>query len=83
MKNGELLKAAENDGFEVFLTGNQTILYEQNLAGRQIAVVVLTAIEWHIIRNSLLAIQAAIDSAEPGSYKAIDCGTFNRKTSNP
>ena len=33
--------------------------YEQNLTGRQIAVVVLSAIEWHIIRRSLLTIQAA------------------------
>ncbi|MBL8232210.1 MAG: DUF5615 family PIN-like protein [Bryobacterales bacterium] len=68
LKNGELLSAAERDGFELFLTGDQTISYEQNLTGRQIAVLVLSAIEWHIIRESLPAIQAAIDAATPGSH---------------
>lgn len=29
LKNGELLKAAEDNGFEVFVTGDQTLLYEQ------------------------------------------------------
>lgn len=68
MKNGELLQCAENDGFEVFLTGDRTKFYEQNLTGCRIAVVVLSAIEWHIIRHSLLTIQAAIDSSTPGSH---------------
>jgi hypothetical protein len=53
--------------------------YEQNLTGRQIAVVVLSAIEWSIVRHRLLTIQAAIDSAAPGTYQSIECGSFNRK----
>lgn len=83
LENGELLRTAENDGFEVFLTGDQTMSYEQTLTGRQIAVVVLSAIEWHIIRHSLLTIQAAIDAAAPGSHQAIECGGFNRKLPRP
>ena len=51
LKNGELLRTTENDGFEVFLTGDQTMSYEQDLTARQIAVVVLSAIEWHTIRT--------------------------------
>jgi hypothetical protein len=38
LKNGELLKAAEDDGFEVFITGDQTLSYEQNLVGRRVAI---------------------------------------------
>jgi len=79
LKNGELLRTAENGGFEVFLTGDQTMSDEQN----PIAVVVLSAIEWHIIRHSLLAIQAAIDAAAPGSHQAIECGVFSRKLRPP
>jgi hypothetical protein len=30
LRNGELLQAAEEDGIEVFLTGDQTLLHEQN-----------------------------------------------------
>jgi predicted nuclease of predicted toxin-antitoxin system len=83
LKNGELLQTAETDGFEVFLTGDQTMSHEQNLTGRQIAIVVLSAIEWHIIRQSLLTIKSAIDAAAPGSHHAIECGVFNRKQPRP
>ena len=57
--------------------------YEANLTSRQIAVVVLSAIEWHIIRRNLSTIQAAIDAAAPGSHQAIECGAFNRKLPRP
>ena len=53
LSNGELLQTAEKEGFDIFLTGDQTMSYEQNFTGRQIAIVVLSAVEWHIIRNSL------------------------------
>jgi predicted nuclease of predicted toxin-antitoxin system len=42
-QNGELLKAATEAGFEVLVTGDQTLQYEQNLAGQKIAVVCLSA----------------------------------------
>lgn len=83
LRNGELLRTAETDGFEVFLTGDQTLLDEQNLTDRRIAVVVLSAIEWHIIRSSLLTIQSAIDAAGPGSYQTVQCGVFSRKPTDP
>lgn len=83
LKNGELLRTAEAHGFQVFLTGDQTISHEQNLAGRQLAVIVLTAIEWHLISKSLPAIQAAIDAAVPGSHRKIDVGAFTRKPAQP
>jgi predicted nuclease of predicted toxin-antitoxin system len=40
-KNGELLSVAERDGFQVFITVDQGIEYEQNLQHRNIAVVVV------------------------------------------
>jgi hypothetical protein len=83
LKNGELLRTAEHDGFEVFVTGDQSMAYEQNLTGRQIAVVVLSAIEWHIIRDRLPTIQAAIQAAAPGSHHTIECGLFDRKRPRP
>lgn len=77
LKNGELLQTAENDGFGLFVTGDQTLSYEQNLAGRQIAIVVLSAIEWHIIYRNLKIIRAAVDAAAPGSLTIVDCGIFS------
>jgi hypothetical protein len=79
LKNGELLKTAEDDGFEVFITGDQTISYEQNLTGRRVAIVVLSSIDWHILKNHFPLITAAVDRALPGTFQALDCGAFTRK----
>jgi hypothetical protein len=79
LKNGELLKTAEDDGFEVFITGDQTVSYEQNLKGRRLAIVVLSSIDWHILKNYLPLITAALDSALPGTLQTVVCGTFTRK----
>ena len=78
-KNGELLRTAENNGIEVFLTGDQTLAYEQNLAGRAIAIVALSSVEWDILKQHLPLIIAALDKAHPGTFQAVDCGTFTRK----
>ena len=43
LKNGDLLTAAENAGFEVFLTTDKNIRYQQDLTRRKIAIVVLGA----------------------------------------
>jgi len=61
------------------LIGDQTLNYEQNLTGRRLAIVVLSAIQLPIIKNYLPQIVAAIDNAVPGSFQAVDCGTFSRK----
>ncbi len=42
-KNGELLALAERQGFEIFVTMDKGLEYEQNLSGRQIAVIILRA----------------------------------------
>ena len=79
LKNGELLRTAEQSGVDVFLTGDGTLSYEQNLAGRQMAVVVLSAIQLPIIRMHLPKIIAALGRAFLGSLQAVNCGTFSRK----
>jgi len=79
LKNGELLRTAEDNGIDVLLTGDGTLGYEQNLTGRRLAIVALSAIQLPIIRNHLPKIIAAISDAIPGSFQAVDCGTFSRK----
>jgi hypothetical protein len=79
LKNGELLKTAEDDGFEVFITGDQTISYEQNLTGWRVAMVVLSSIDWYILKDNLPPILAALDNAMPGSFQQVECGSFSRK----
>jgi predicted nuclease of predicted toxin-antitoxin system len=43
LKNGELLDAAEGAAFDVLLTGDQNLQYQQNLTKRKIGIVVLSA----------------------------------------
>jgi hypothetical protein len=74
-----VLRIAEDNGIEVLLTGDQTLTYEQNLTGRRLAIVALSAIQLPIIKRNLPKIMAAIDNATPGSFQAVDCGTFSRK----
>ena len=78
-KNGKLLRAAEDDSFDVLVTGDQTLYYEQSLAGRRLAIVALSSVEWRILKDYLPQIVNAIDNAAPGSFQAVDCGTFSRK----
>jgi hypothetical protein len=59
LKNGELLKTAEADGFEVFITGERTLSYEHNLTGRRVAIIVLPSMDWHILREKLPPILSA------------------------
>lgn len=79
LKNGELLRAAEESGFDVFLTGDRTLAHEQNLAARRVAVIALSAIQLPIIRENIAKIIAAIDRAANGSFQLVECGTFSRK----
>ena len=77
LKNGELLRVAEENGIEVFVTGDKSLVDEQNLTGRQLAIVALSTN--NIVKDHVPEILAAIDSALPGSFQAVDCGTFSRK----
>ena len=58
--NGELLKAAEEAAFDVFLTTDQRIRYQQNLAGRKIAIIVLGgSTKWSRVKMHLEQIAKA------------------------
>jgi hypothetical protein len=72
LKNGELLAAAEADGFDVLLTTDKNMRYQQNLAGRKIGVVVLGLQQWPDLRPHVQRIVEAINAAVPGSYSEID-----------
>jgi hypothetical protein len=78
LSNGRLLDAAERAGFDVLVTGDRTLHYEQNLTSRKIAIVSLSAISWPILEPHVEQILKAVDAASQGSFAAVDCGTFRR-----
>ncbi|MGA2571603.1 MAG: hypothetical protein ABSF23_13875 [Terracidiphilus sp.] len=72
LSNGDLLNAAEEAGFNVFITTDQRIRYQQNLAKRKIALVVLTGTtKWSRVQFHGEQIAAAVAAATPGSYAEV------------
>ncbi|HTS35217.1 MAG TPA: hypothetical protein VMH04_06070 [Candidatus Solibacter sp.] len=72
LTNGELLDAAEAAGFGVLLTTDKNMRYQQKIAGRRIAVVVLGEGRWTLIRKAIPAIVAAVHTAKPGTFTEVD-----------
>jgi hypothetical protein len=66
--NGELLTAAEAAGFDAMITADRNIQYQQSLAGRRIALIVLDTNHWPTIRDNLQVLVDAIARIQPGGY---------------
>jgi hypothetical protein len=71
LKNGELISAAESAGFEVFVTTDKNLKYQQNLLGRSMAIVVLQTTSWPKLQKVLPSIASAVDAATKGSYAEV------------
>lgn len=71
LSNGELLRVAEEAGFQLFVTTDQNLVYQQNLRGRQIAIVVLLSTSWPRIRHRVDEIAKIVDAIGPGGYAEI------------
>ncbi len=72
LQNGALLDAAEQVGFELFITADQELRYQQNLAGRKLALMVLSTNNWDFIKAAIAKITAVIDAVTPGSYAEVE-----------
>ena len=72
LENGDLLKVAEASGFDVMVTADENIKYQQNLAGRKLSLVVLGSNIWPVVRNHGALVSNGVDAAIPGSYQFIE-----------
>ena len=70
--NGELIAAAEAAGFEVLLTTDKNMRYQQNLTGRKIAFVVIGNQQWPILRRHVEQVVAVANAATPGSFAEVE-----------
>lgn len=70
LKNGELLEAAEGR-FEVFITADKNLRFQQNLAGRRLAVVLLPGNRVPIVEALAPAVEAALDAIREGDFVEI------------
>jgi hypothetical protein len=72
ISNGELLNLAEGAGFDLLLTTDKNLRYQQNLADRKISIVVLGNSPWWLVRKHLDRIALVVAEATPGSYAKVD-----------
>jgi hypothetical protein len=72
LDNGELLSNAESAGFDVLVTTDKNLSYQQNLAGRKIAIVVLGQGRWSLIKRRVAQVVATVNAATPGSFALVD-----------
>ena len=79
--NGELLTAAEAAGFELMISADQNLKYQQNLTKRRIALIVLGSNDWSIVQKYAAVIAEFADVATPNSYLFVEM-PVTRRTRN-
>jgi predicted nuclease of predicted toxin-antitoxin system len=72
LQNGELLNAAEAEGFNVLVTTDKNMRYQQNLGSRKIAIVVLGKQQWLELGKYVQLVVSAINMSTPGAYLEIE-----------
>ncbi len=71
IKNGDLIRLAEKE-LQLFITADQGIRYQQNLAGRRIAIIELNTNKLRRIEAAADSLRKAVDEIQPGSFVKLD-----------
>src|SRR3954451_11054986 len=76
LENGALLDAAEEAGFDLLLTCDQNVRYQQNFTSRKLSLVILTSNHWPTLRGRAVRIATAVDFVQTGQIVRIDVTTL-------
>lgn len=68
LSNGDLITAAERDGFEALVTTDRNLRYQQNLSARKIAIAVILHSAWPLLQQRALEVSNAIAALKPGEF---------------
>ncbi|MXX23850.1 MAG: hypothetical protein F4Z82_00180 [Caldilineaceae bacterium SB0668_bin_21] len=71
LRNGDLLARAEMDGYELLITTDQNMRYQQNLSGSRLGILVLLSTSWPRIQLRIGDVQAVVDGMQPGAYREV------------
>lgn len=71
LHNGELLDRAEAEGYQLLITTDQNLPYQQNLADRRLAILILMSTSWPRLQLRATDIRAAIGVLEPGEVREV------------
>jgi hypothetical protein len=72
LENGELIRKAEEAGYQLLLSTDKNIRYQQNPSSRKIALVVLGNSQWPMVQLHLDKIVAAVNACTPGGYSEVE-----------
>ena len=73
LRNGALLKAAEEHGYDVFVTADKNMQHQQSIAHSKLAILVLGRSKWPDIERCAPEILHALERAKPGAYTLVLC----------
>jgi hypothetical protein len=71
LENGQLLAAAETNGFAVMVTADQNLSYQQNITSRQLALVVLSTNNWNILKLHPERVLVCVDRCGDGKFEFL------------
>jgi hypothetical protein len=71
LNNGELLTEAEGS-FDLLITTDKNLRYQQNLSGRRLAILVLPTTSWPNIQLHIPEVVAAVANIGPGDYRELN-----------
>ena len=71
LRNGELIDKAEQEGYEVLITTDQKLRYQQNLARRRLATIVLLKNNRPRVQLMTGEIRAALEGIQPGELREV------------
>ena len=72
LQNGDLISQSEKKGFDLLITTDQNLKYQQNLTDRQISIMVLSTTSWPRIKLSLAKISEVVKNLSASSYTEIN-----------
>ena len=71
LKNGELLDRAETEGYDLMITTDQNLQYQQHLSSRSIGIVVLLSTSWPRIKLKTSDVASVVNTIAPGGYREV------------
>jgi hypothetical protein len=71
VKNGDLIRLAECE-FDLFITSDQNLRYQQNLAGRRLPILVLSTNDLRRILAAAHLIAGAVEGIQPGQFVELE-----------
>ena len=81
--NGDLIASADEAGFDLLITCDQSIQYQQNLTARKIAIIVLMPAHWKTLAPFVDRIKEAVEKAAQNSYQEFQFDDVKRNRRGP